>query len=154
MTSTGNVNSMDEPGGPETFRVSQAGRHAGTRGGADVPDASDALGASDAPDAQYERCLAALDRCAAACATCYSSCIAEGHLPQMEKCIRLDLDCEAFCRMTAAALARQTQFARDFCNLCARLCDACADECGRHDATHCEACADACRACAEACRAL
>jgi hypothetical protein len=103
---------------------------------------------------QYLDCMAALDRCAAACQHCASSCIAEGNLPDMEKCIRLDLDCAALCRFTSEALARDSQFMRDFCDLCARICDACADECGRHPADHCQECSDACRACAEACRAL
>ncbi|QSN62830.1 MULTISPECIES: four-helix bundle copper-binding protein [unclassified Caballeronia] len=102
----------------------------------------------------YIDCIAALDRCAAACDNCASACIAEGHLPDMEKCIRLDLDCAALCRFTSESLARDTQFMRDFLDLCARICDACADECSRHTASHCQACSDACRKCAEACRAL
>ncbi|MEM5386271.1 four-helix bundle copper-binding protein [Paraburkholderia phymatum] len=101
-----------------------------------------------------EQTIRALDDCARACATCYSACIAEGALPEMEKCIRLDLDCAALCRFTSEALARQSQFAGEFCQLCARICDACADECGRHPAAHCAACSDACRKCAEACRAI
>lgn len=98
--------------------------------------------------------ISALDRCAAACAQCASACIAEGQLPEMEKCIRLDLDCSALCRFTSEALGRETQFMSDFCELCARICDACADECGRHPADHCRVCSDACRVCAEACRAM
>ncbi|MFM0049041.1 four-helix bundle copper-binding protein [Caballeronia grimmiae] len=102
----------------------------------------------------YIDCIEKLDRCAAACHNCASACIAEGHLPEMEKCIRLDLDCASLCRFTSEALARDTQFMRDFCDLCARICDACADECSRHPADHCHACSDACRQCAEACRAM
>ncbi|MDR5763068.1 four-helix bundle copper-binding protein [Caballeronia sp. LZ035] len=102
---------------------------------------------------QYQKETAALDRCAAACASCASACIAEGRFPDMEKCVRLDLDCAALCRFTSEAIARDTQFMRDFCDLCARICDACADECGRHPAQHCRICSDACRVYAEACRA-
>ncbi|MBB5414362.1 four-helix bundle copper-binding protein [Paraburkholderia atlantica] len=99
-------------------------------------------------------CIDALDHCASACTRCYSACIAERHIDEMEKCIRLDMDCASVCRLTSEALARDTQFMRDFCDLCARLCDTCADECARHPAQHCQDCSDACRRCAEACRAL
>lgn len=102
----------------------------------------------------FQECITALDRCAAACDICASACLGEGHIAEMEKCIRLDADCAALCRFTSAALARQSQSAQEFCQLCARVCDACAEECGRHSASHCQACSDACRACAEACRTI
>ncbi|WP_429253661.1 four-helix bundle copper-binding protein [Paraburkholderia sp. GAS333] len=71
----------------------------------------------------------------------------------MERCIRVDLDCAAICRLTSTALSRSSPFTPEFRDLCARLCDACADECSRHSAQHCQVCGEACRACAEACRA-
>lgn len=103
---------------------------------------------------QYIETIAALDRCATACSSCASACIADGRLPEMEKCIRLNLDCSALCRFTSGVLASDTQFAHDFCYVCARVCDACAEECGRHTAGHCQACSDACRTCAQACRTV
>ena len=36
---------------------------------------------------------------------------------------------------------------------CASVCDACADECERHDHDHCKLCAEMCRECARDCRA-
>lgn len=100
------------------------------------------------------RCRDAADRCAAACIQCASACIAEHHVAAMEKCIRLDADCAAICRLLSDALARDSEFAIDYAELCARLCVLCADECSRHAAAHCKACSDACRACADACRAM
>lgn len=96
----------------------------------------------------------AADRCAAACCACVSGCLGDGDWQAMEKCVRLDLDCAAACRLVADALARDSEFAAEFGALCARLCGLCAEECARHTAGHCAECADACRSCAEACAAL
>ncbi|MHB8898378.1 MAG: four-helix bundle copper-binding protein [Thermoguttaceae bacterium] len=35
-----------------------------------------------------------------------------------------------------------------------KTCDACADECEKHDMEHCRKCAEACRRCAEECRQM
>ncbi|HWS20075.1 MAG TPA: four-helix bundle copper-binding protein [Nitrososphaera sp.] len=34
------------------------------------------------------------------------------------------------------------------------VCDACAQECQRHEVDHCKRCAQACRSCAEECRRM
>ena len=41
---------------------------------------------------------------------------------------------------------------REMLELCARVCDACAAECDKHDHEHCKLCAIMCRECAEDCR--
>jgi hypothetical protein len=41
---------------------------------------------------------------------------------------------------------------RETLELCARVCDACAAECERHEREHCKLCAQICRECAEDCR--
>ena len=46
----------------------------------------------------------------------------------MADCIRRDMDCAAICRMAAAYLARDSQFAQQVCQLCAVVCDACGAE--------------------------
>jgi hypothetical protein len=72
----------------------------------------------------------------------------------MARCIALDMDCAAACRMAAAAMARGSEFAEDFCALCAEVCEECGTECGEHDMDHCQECAEACRRCAEECRRM
>src|SRR5258705_10583342 len=99
-------------------------------------------------------CIDACDACAAACDRCASACLDEPNVADMGKCIRLNADCASLCRLTSAALARQSHFAPECCALCARICDECADECARHAPDHCGECSDACRMCAEACRAI
>ena len=102
----------------------------------------------------YEECIAACNSCAAACDHCASACLDEADVDKMVDCIRLDMDCAQICRLAAAYMARDSEFAQPLCQFCAEICAACADECARHEAMHCQACAQACRACAEQCRRM
>jgi len=70
----------------------------------------------------------------------------------MKRCIALCTDCGAVCRLCAAMLARDGEFANALCTLCALMCDACARECTPHEASHCQVCAGACLSCTLACR--
>lgn len=72
----------------------------------------------------------------------------------MARCIALDADCAAICRLAAGYMARGSELARQICQQCAQVCEACADECARHRMDHCQACAEACRRCAQECRAM
>ncbi|WP_429580000.1 four-helix bundle copper-binding protein [Paraburkholderia youngii] len=72
----------------------------------------------------------------------------------MTKCIRLDVDCASLCRFTSAAIARPSRLTPELFALCARICDECAEECGRHAPEHCGTCSDARPVCAEACRGI
>lgn len=60
----------------------------------------------------------------------------------------------AICRMAAAFMARNSEYAAAICSLCADICQACGDECAKHGASHCQACARACHRCAEECRKM
>src|SRR5690606_29415499 len=102
----------------------------------------------------YQACIDACTACAVACDHCAASCLQEEGVQMMAKCIRLDMDCAQICRLAAAYMARDSQFARDICRLCAQVCDACARECASHDADHCQACARACWRCAQECRRM
>ena len=102
----------------------------------------------------YDECIDACNACADACEKCATACLAENDLKMMVDCIRLDRDCADACRLAAALMSRGSQFARQFCDLCAALCDACGQECEKHRADHCQRCAAACRACAQQCRRM
>ncbi len=72
----------------------------------------------------------------------------------MVRCIALDIDCAAICRVAAGFMARDSENAPALCGLCAEICEACGAECRKFDMEHCKACADACRHCAEECRLI
>jgi hypothetical protein len=103
---------------------------------------------------RFEACIAACDACAAACDHCAASCLREQDVTPMARCIRLDIDCAALCRLASAMMTRGSELAADICAACAAACEACADECEQHGHEHCQACAAACRACAEACELM
>ncbi len=63
----------------------------------------------------------------------------------MARCIGLDMDYAQICALSAAYLARNSEFAGQACDLCAQVCDACAAECSKHDDDHCRRCAGECR---------
>jgi len=91
--------------------------------------------------------------------SCADACIAEasGAEPMdMTQCIRLCFDCSDICEATSRLGSRRTgddqPMLRELLELCARMCDACAAECEKHDHEHCRLCAQICRECAEDCR--
>ena len=102
----------------------------------------------------YQACIEACNACADACDRCASACLHEDAPKMMTRCIALDIDCAQLCRVAAGFIARDSEMAPALCGLCADLCDACGEECGKHPMQHCQECAAACRDCAAQCRAM
>lgn len=102
----------------------------------------------------YESCIQACSNCAWACETCTASCLREDNAQAMARCIELNMDCAAFCKLAATLMARESDYAMAFCKQCAEVCHACGEECARHEADHCQSCAQACRSCAEECERM
>lgn len=103
---------------------------------------------------QYASCIQACNACADACDHCASACLKEQDVKMMARCIALDIDCAAVCRLAAGYMARGSECARQVCSFCADVCQLCGDECARHKPDHCQQCAQACRRCAEECRKM
>jgi len=100
----------------------------------------------------YSACIEACNACAAACNHCAAACLKEPDVQMMAQCIAQDVDCAQICALAAAMMARGSGHQTALCQVCAEVCQACGDECAKHDAAHCQACAKACHACAEECR--
>jgi hypothetical protein len=103
---------------------------------------------------QHESCIRACLECAQECEHCATACLEEQDVSAMAECIRLDRDCSAICFMAAAYMSRDSRFATEICRICADICDACGQECRRHETEHCQRCAEACERCAEECRQM
>lgn len=103
---------------------------------------------------QHQTCIAALNSCADACNHCATACLTEKDPAMMANCIRNDIDCAAICQLAAGFMARSSIHSKEVCALCARICEACAEECAKHEHAHCQACAEACRQCAVQCRKM
>lgn len=101
-----------------------------------------------------KECLIECNECAAACLYCASACLDEEDPKQMDRCIKLDMECADICRLAAASIARGDEHMEAVCLLCADVCDACGEECAKHALEHCQRCAEACQRCADACRGM
>lgn len=101
---------------------------------------------------EYQECIVACQACVVSCNHCAASCLQEPDVKHMVRCIGLDMDCAQTCQLAVALMSGGSDFAPRACELCAEVCAACAEECGRHDMDHCQQCAEACRICAEQCR--
>jgi hypothetical protein len=99
----------------------------------------------------FRACIEACYACADACDHCAIACLGEQDVAHMARCIKLDMDCAQICRLAAAFMARGSEASKLLCEDCAEICTMCADECGRHQHDHCQACAEACRRCAQEC---
>jgi hypothetical protein len=92
-----------------------------------------------------------LEFCAAQCNHCYDACRLEND-PNMETCMKNDLDCADVCRLTAQIIERNSLNIQLFMNFCVEICTICANECEKHNKDHCQNCAKACRECVEMCQ--
>ena len=92
--------------------------------------------------------------CGLMCTSCADACVAEDM--DMRQCVRSCLDCADICDATARLAVRRTgqniRTLRATLELCAHVCEACAEECDRYDHDHCRLCAEMCRECADDCR--
>ena len=128
---------------------------------------------------KWQSCIDACMRCAEACEFCATSDMKEQGqtlvqvieeaavagaatspeiiqqiVKMITNCIQVNRECAAVCWTSAALMSMDSQFAKQFCNLCADVCNACAKECEHHDVDHSKQCAQACRNCVEECRRM
>lgn len=103
---------------------------------------------------KFQSCIDACLECAAECNHCATMCLGEKDVAMMSKCIQLDRECSAACLAAAQMMSIGGDHATAFCGTCAEICDACAEECEKHDVDHCQSCAEACRECAHQCRTM
>lgn len=101
---------------------------------------------------RFKECIDACLECAVQCENCATACLQEEDLKMMHACILLDRDCADICFLTAQLLARSSRHGEHLMKECAEVCEACAEECAKHEMDHCQVCAEACRKCAELCK--
>jgi hypothetical protein len=102
----------------------------------------------------YQSCIDACLRCAAICNHCASSCTQEKDVRMMARCIRFDMECSAACYAAAQLMSLGSEQAKEFCHICATICEKCGAECSKHNNEHCQECAGACKECAGECRKM
>lgn len=103
---------------------------------------------------EYQDCIAACHACVVACNHCAACCLQEADVKPMARCIALDMDCAQACQLAIAFMAGGSELVGAACSFCAEVCQACGQECAKHDMDHCQQCAEACLRCAEECRRM
>lgn len=91
--------------------------------------------------------------CQKVCNNCFDACLKEDNVKMMAECIRLDRECADICALVATFSSREGKVTSELIQLCATICQACGEECEKHEHDHCQRCAKTCFECAELCRA-
>ena len=67
-------------------------------------------------------------------------CLSEDTLDKLRRCARLDLDCADICATTGAVASRRTESSEQvllqLLEVCANVCQLCAEECEEHASHH------------------
>lgn len=98
---------------------------------------------------EARECLENCIEAAEVCEWCADECLGN---EEMEECARLCRDVADVTSLHARFMARDSNYSTELAEVCAGVCEECAEECERHDAEHCQVCADVLRDCAESCR--
>ena len=85
------------------------------------------------PTQKFKACIDACNTCVVACNHCAAACLREPNVQMMARCIALDMDCSQICALAVAAMARGSDHAKTICGVFADICQACGDECAKHD---------------------
>ena len=100
-----------------------------------------------------EKLISALGNCINHCNYCADACLDEDEVKKMVDCIRTDKVCAEVCSTLNQVLATSYKDVKGLVEYCKKVCQDCADECGKHEAQHCKDCAKACKECVSACEA-
>lgn len=89
--------------------------------------------------------------CARECEACALAC--DACVAALGRSTSADLfrDCASVCRLTAELFDRESRFAGQLSQQCARICAACIAECRLHEGSVFSGCAKACEACIRHC---
>ena len=107
-------------------------------------------------DSEHGDCLKACLHGAEVCNETFHYSFAhlkDGHT-EHARVAELTIDCQDFCTVAAALLARESSLVAHSCLACAEACKACAEECKKHDDKQMKECVEALMACEKTCRAM
>ncbi len=100
----------------------------------------------------HQTCIDACVKCAQICQECLTMCLQEDDVKARLSCIKSLQDCSEICSTTACFMSRGSANIQEICNVCATICEQCADECSMFQDNHCPTCLDTCKQCASECR--
>lgn len=95
-----------------------------------------------------------LQNCAASCNHTLSEVIKMPDARNRQRQIQLLHDCSRICESQASYTVMNSPFAKQHANMCAMVCEECANECDKFNDPISQHCAQMCEECAIACRAF
>src|SRR5690242_15410724 len=102
-----------------------------------------------------QECITACWSCRNECqTTLFNYCIQKSGEHTQQKHIKLMVDCIQICQIAADFMTRNSSLHKNVCEICALICEACAESCAQIKDPEMQKCADACYHCAQICRAM
>ncbi|MCW6076570.1 four-helix bundle copper-binding protein [Clostridium sporogenes] len=101
---------------------------------------------------KFQKCIDECNKCAQACYECFKACLNEPDVNARKNCIGILAECAQMCQMSSSMMSMDGEFTKEHCQLCATICDKCAQECEMFKDDHCQKCAQECHICANECR--
>ena len=101
-----------------------------------------------------QSCIDSCNKCVQICEECFTMCLNEEDVKERIHCIKSLQDCAEVCSLAVKVMARDSHMTYDLCRFCAKVCEDCAEHCGKFEDEHCQICAKTCRECAEECRKM
>ncbi|MBX7146834.1 MAG: four-helix bundle copper-binding protein [Alphaproteobacteria bacterium] len=86
--------------------------------------------------------------------TLYNHCLVVGGKHAESRHVKLMTDCIQICQTTADFMVRNSESYLSVVNVCADVCEACAEACEQIGGEKMNHCANLCRLCAQSCRAF
>lgn len=102
---------------------------------------------SEFPHLAHEH-MKMLQKCFSACSSCAKICMEEGMSETAISCS----ECADICALTIKWHSADSAFTKKITDLCAEVCNKCAEACARNDSEHCQQCSAICYDCANACK--
>ncbi|MCI1991531.1 MAG: four-helix bundle copper-binding protein [Oscillospiraceae bacterium] len=103
---------------------------------------------------KYQTCIDECNRCSQACHECIKLCLNEPDVSVRKDHIAQMMECAGVCKEAACLMSSDSKHAREFCQLCATICDECSTSCAKFKDDHCQKCAAECKKCADTCRSM
>ncbi|MCU9813116.1 four-helix bundle copper-binding protein [Paraclostridium sp. AKS81] len=99
---------------------------------------------------KHQACIDECQKCAQAC----YECLNEPDIKERKNCVSTLVECAMMCQMSVSMMAINGKFSKEHCELCAKICEQCEQECAMFKDDHCQKCASVCRSCADECRKM
>jgi len=104
---------------------------------------------------EMQTCIQICIQCHQLCGQMIYHCLGRGGKHAEPAHIRILQDCAEICEVSANFMLRTSNFYPSVCEVCAKTCLACAQDCERiADDDRMELCVDLCRRCAESCTTM